>query len=147
MKIIKQNPSPATAGSPLKEREKGFTLIELIVVVTIIAVMTVVAVVNYGSTSKRARDGRRESDLQKVAMALEMYKQENNIYPATYSGLVSEYLQAWPSDPKGYSYYYARGVGSSYTYNIYAQMEDVGSTNGSYGNNCTGTCNYRISNP
>ncbi len=133
---------------------KGFTLIELIVVVTIIAVLTVVAVVNYAGTSKKSRDSRRAADIQKVAIALEMYRQQIGVYPPDTNSLITnKFLQAWPTDPKsGCSYYYVRSVGSSYDYTLDAQMEDVGATTGSYSTNCGAsptckTCNYRVVNP
>ncbi len=126
-------------------RRKGFTLIELIVSVTIIMVMTMLAVVSYSGTNTRARDSRRKADLEKVRMALELYRQQNDGYPASSALLVPNFLQAWPSDPRSYAYYYLRL--SAYTYTLDARMEDIGSTTGGYGANCGGTCNYRVTNP
>ena len=131
-------------------RKKGFTLVELIVVVTIMMVITVIGTVSFSGINKRSRDSRRMSDLEKIAIAMEIYKQENGTYPTVSSdmpsGLVSDYIDALPTDPKDYAYYYTR---TDYTYYLYSHMEDVGSTTGSYENNCpSGTgCNYRISNP
>ena len=133
--------------------KKGFTLIELIVSVTIIAVLTAIAVVNFGGTNKKARDGRRMSDLEKVRVALEIYRQEKGTYPLSGGGsvpasLVPNYMQATPLDPKtGFSYYY---IGSGYSYTLDAQMENLGSTNfNTGGNNCGGplNCNYRVISP
>lgn len=134
--------------------EGGFTLIELIVTMTVVAILTTIAMVSFSGTNKKARDGRRISDLQKVAVALEMARQVGGTYPpADGSGqsptLVSAgYLQQWPTDPKNYRYYYAA---TNYTYTLSAYMEDVGSTNGSgsFGANCNapGNCNYQITNP
>jgi len=128
----------------------GFTLIELIVTMTVIAVLTTLAMISFGGTNKRARDGRRVSDLQKIAIALEMARQVGNTYPVTSDSLVTGgYIQSWPTDPKNYIYYYVRPT--NYTYTVSAYMEDLGSTNGtgSYGNNCgaPGNCNYQIVNP
>ena len=55
-------------------KKNGFTLIELIVVVTIIAVLTVVGVISYSGTNRKARDSRRMADLEKVRIALELYQ-------------------------------------------------------------------------
>lgn len=137
-------------------KKNGFTLIELIVVVTIIAVLSVVAIVSYGGTSKRSRDSRRMADLEKVRIALEMARQESGTYPPTVTNslpqaLVSSgYIQILPSDPiSTYRYEYNRPT--NYTYFLYAQMEDVGSTtNFSAFNGCAvsnGKCNYRLTNP
>lgn len=130
-------------------KKKGFSLIELIVVVTIIAIVTVVGAVSFGGTNKKARDGRRMADLEKVRVALEMAKQVGNTYPLSLDLLVAGgYLQAVPSDPKaGKIYNYS--ASSLYTYTLDAELEDLGSTNGSYGADCgAGTvCNYRVTNP
>ena len=132
----------------LKNKKTGFTLIELIVVITIIAVLSVIAIVNYGGTSKKSRDGRRMADIEKVRIALELYRQENNGYPATddvQTSLVTKYIQQWPKDPTSFLYSYARP--STYQYAISAHMEDMGSTNVSEVSGCGGTCNYQAINP
>lgn len=132
------------------KKKKGFTLVELLVVITIIAVMTVLAVVSFGGTNKRARDSRRMADLEKIRIALEMVKQVGLTYPATgtlQTVLVPNYLQSIPTDPKSNIYLYERGA-TGYTYYYYAVMEDVGNTNYTVGDkSCTATCNYRVSNP
>jgi prepilin-type N-terminal cleavage/methylation domain-containing protein len=135
----------------MKNKKEGFTLIELIVSITIVAVITTLAMVNFGATNKKARDSRRASDLQKVAIALEMSRQVGGTYPTASGGLptglvAAGYLQVWPTDPKSYSYVYA--APTSYTYTLSAYMEDLGSTNMAPSGSCgTVTCNFRITNP
>lgn len=128
---------------------KGFTLIELIVTITIILLVTAVTALTFTGTNARARDSRRKVDVEKIRTALELYRQQNGYYPPLDTGgtaaLMPSYLQSWPTDPKAFSYFY--DVGGSYTYTLDCHMEDVGSTSGSYGSNCGGTCNYRVTNP
>jgi len=62
-------------------KRKGFTFIEVLVVITIIAVLVVVGVVAYGSVNKRSRDARRKSDIEQMRSALEMYRADNGWYP------------------------------------------------------------------
>lgn len=50
---------------------KGFTLIELMVVVTIIAFLSVIGIVAFTNAQKQARDGRRRADIEAIATALE----------------------------------------------------------------------------
>ncbi len=126
--------------------KKGFSFIELIVVITIIAVLSVAAILSYGPVQKKSRDSRRVADLEKIRMALEMARQIGTTYPVTGSVqtvLVPNYMQSYPSDPKpGLPYSYTRVT--PYTFTIYALMEDVGSTN------CPTACgsyNYRVTNP
>ena len=128
-------------------RRSGFTLIELLVVVTIILVMTVVASISFAGGNQKARDNRRMADVEKIRTALELYRQSVGYYPLSETSLEPDYLDDWPTDPKDGSYYYVRGVGTSYTYSAYAKMEGVGSTTGTYGDDCGGTCNYLRTNP
>jgi len=142
--------------------KNGFSLIELIVVVTIIAILTTIAVVSFAGTNKRARDSKRVADLEKYRIALEMARQIGVTYPANLSvlptmGLLSGTL----ADPKaGYSFVYSRPT--NFSYEIYACVEDLGTSNGAWsgstcggstcgcsGGTCSGSygCNYKVVNP
>ena len=61
--------------------QKGFSLIELIVVITIIALISVAGMVSYSGTNKKSRDARRVADLEKMRIALEMIRQVGTTYP------------------------------------------------------------------
>lgn len=108
--------------------KKGFSLIELIVTITIIAVITVVTTVSFGSTNRRSRDARRSADLEKIRIGLEMARQVGATYPADLDVLTENgYMSELPVDPKTrFSYSF---VGTDYTYQLGATMEDLGSTN------------------
>jgi prepilin-type N-terminal cleavage/methylation domain-containing protein len=109
------------------KNNKGFTLIELIVSITIIAVLTVAGVISYSGASKKARDSRRMADLEKIRIALELYRQGTGTsYPASTSSLETTYLQQRPVDPKTSAQY--QYSNSGYTYYLCANVEDVGST-------------------
>lgn len=58
----------------MKRMSRGFTLIELIVVIGIIAVLAGLILVRISDASGNARDARRESDLSQVKSAIEQYK-------------------------------------------------------------------------
>lgn len=134
---------------------QGFTLVELIVVITIIAVLTAVGVISYSGVMKKSRDSRRMADLEKYRVALEMARQVGSTYPDDSPGLTTlvtmGLIPVILSDPKvGFVYKYVQPT--NYTYNLYAQMEDPGSM--SSGNpfqfDCgggVGTCNYEVKNP
>jgi len=62
---------------------KGFTLLEILVVVTIIGLLAAVGVVSYGSLLKGSRESRRKADLEQIRAALEIYKSANGAYPTT----------------------------------------------------------------
>lgn len=99
-----------------KFMKKGFTLIELLVSLGLVAVMAagVVTLIGRGP-QQSSRDGKRRADLQRIATALELYRNDTGRYPtnACYlsnSCLVPTYIQALPTDPDPSS-------GNTYTYN------------------------------
>lgn len=132
----------------LNLNKKGFTLIEMLVVMTIIGVLAGLILTGFDASRKTARDGRRMSDLEQIRSALEMYRADNaSVYPAALATLVPTYIAALPADPRGYTYYYNRT--SSYAYDLCAYLETGGSDN--CGNNCSApggaVCNYKKNNP
>lgn len=54
--------------------KKGFTLVELLIVISIIAMLAVVGIVVFQGQQKNARDTRRKSDIQAIAKAMEAGK-------------------------------------------------------------------------
>ena len=59
----------------------GFTLIELLVVISIIGFLATASMVVFNNVRKKARDGKRMSDISQFQTALELYYDENNSYP------------------------------------------------------------------
>ena len=131
----------------------GFTLIELLVVITIIGVLISVGVLSYQSTNKKARDGRRQSDLEQTRTALEIYRSDNGFYPDTLGALVPDYIAKLPIDPKpaDFNYIYSPiGISPSFrSYDLCAHHE-LGSESDDFcggGSACGGVCNYKVTNP
>lgn len=71
-----------------KYMKKGFSLIELLVVISIIAVITGLSLTNFLGARQRARDTRRKSDLQQLKYALRLYYNDYNKYPAATNNLI-----------------------------------------------------------
>jgi type II secretion system protein G len=63
------------------KNRKGFTLIELLVVIAIIGILATIVLVSLNAARQKARDTRRIGDLRQVALALEMYYDDNSKYP------------------------------------------------------------------
>lgn len=129
----------------MKINKRGFSFIELIVVITIIAVLSVAGILSYGPTQRKSRDSRRVADLEKIRMALEMARQLGTTYPSSLDYLVTNsFIQSIPSNPKGsaYSGSYQRSAGN-YKYEIGTSMEDLGSTNMA----ASGGLNYKVFSP
>ena len=102
------------------DKRRGFSLIELMVGVSIIAVLATVGMVSYRSANARARDSRREADVQQIRAALEMYRTDNGVYPNDLATLTTTpaYMSAdLLLDPDGVAYTYPNsGVPASGTY-------------------------------
>jgi len=65
--------------------KKGFTLIELMVVVAIIALLTGIVTVNLTKSRSKSRDAKRVSDLGQLQLALELVFDRCNKYPTRIS--------------------------------------------------------------
>jgi len=105
------------------EKNKGFTLMELLVVMTIMAVLMGLALVSYQGARKTARDGKRKSDLEEIRGALEMCRTDIGIYLGVSFGSAltcdgKTYLNPVPVDPVNsgdYVYTYNSPDGATYT--------------------------------
>ena len=63
-------------------RFKGFTLIEMLVVISLIGILAAIALISFGSVQKSARDTNRKSDIKQYQTALEMYGNlTNGLFP------------------------------------------------------------------
>ena len=58
----------------LSPNHKGFSLIELLVVITIMGVLSAIAFSSYQTAQKTSRDARRRADISEIAKALEINK-------------------------------------------------------------------------
>lgn len=61
--------------------KKGFTLIEMLIVIAIIGILSSIVLVGLGPVQRRGRDARRISDLRQVQNALELYFNKCGYYP------------------------------------------------------------------
>jgi len=64
-------------------KQKGFTLIEVLIVVSIIGLLTSATLIGLGSFRGAGRDARRLSDLRQIQNGLELYYAKYGEYPAS----------------------------------------------------------------
>ena len=116
---------------------RGFTLIELMVVIAIIGLLSTIVVTSLSTVRAKARDAKRVADIKTIELTLEVYYDTNRIYPpivggsgnasTNLAGLVPTYIQSIPKDPLGSDYAYlqcASGAG----FHLGASLEDVANT-------------------
>jgi prepilin-type N-terminal cleavage/methylation domain-containing protein len=83
-----------------KPDQKGFTIIELLVVIVIIGILVALALPQLFAAQARGRDTDRKNDLKNIQQQLETYFNDNGEYPATLGALVPEYMDAVPTPPR-----------------------------------------------
>ncbi len=115
--------------------KKGFTLIELMVVIAIIAILSAIALPSIDKIRARSRDSKRVAELSQIRLALEHYFNVNNKYPVNINSdsvnspsfLTTGIMSSVPTDPSSGTYYYASycpGGGSSASgYHLGAKLE------------------------
>ncbi|HKJ95587.1 MAG TPA: type II secretion system major pseudopilin GspG [Gammaproteobacteria bacterium] len=104
-------------------RQRGFTLLEIMVVVVILGILATFVVQNLASAPEKARITKAKSDIRTLESALERYKLDNYRYPTTEQGLKAlvtrptsapepanwqqgGYIKSVPKDPWGNPYQY-----------------------------------------
>lgn len=123
----------------LKTNQRGFTIVELLVVIVVIAILVALTLPNLFGLQRRARDDARKNDLKNVQQALETYFNDNNNYPDALADLATDYINAVPADPQGGAYTYTPAPVSCTTacqsYTLAADLEndsDPAAVNGTY---------------
>lgn len=114
--------------------QKGFTLIEVMVVVVILGILAAIVVPNVIGRDDEARVKAARVDLSRIASALDQYKLDNHKYPTTEEGLAAlqkkpasakvfpdgGYLQGSIDDPWGNPFQYVSPGSNGKPYDIYS---------------------------
>jgi general secretion pathway protein G len=80
--------------------QRGFTLLELMIVLAIIVILVGIAVGSYGRAVRNAREGVLRQDLQTMRLAIDHYTMDKQQAPQSLEDLVSaHYLREVPIDP------------------------------------------------
>jgi len=102
-------------------RQRGFSLIEIMVVVVILGILASIVVPKIMGRPDEARRVKAKQDVLAIQNALDLYKLDNGVYPTTDQGLGAlvekpdtnpaprnwkQYLKSIPKDPWGRDYLY-----------------------------------------
>ncbi len=132
-------------------KHKGFTLIEIMVVVVILGILAAMVLPKILSRPDQAKITVARSDIETISQALELYRLDNGFYPSTDQGLGAlvkkpsmspeprnwnpdGYLKKKPVDPWGNSYLYVQ-PGNHGKYDVYS----LGAQGHEGGNDSQGT--------
>lgn len=120
-----------------KKNNKGFTLMELLVVISIMGVLTIISFSSFKNAQIKARDSQRKSDLNNISKALMMYYSDKGIFPSTFEfgktlglGFTGDnslvYMRETPEDPKNLApYTYVYKVDPTFKkFNLFANLEN-----------------------
>ena len=103
------------------QHQRGFSLIEIMVVVVILGILASIVVPKIMSRPDEARIVKAKQDVLAIQNALDLYKLDNGVYPTTDQGLMAlvekpttdpaphdwkPYLKSLPKDPWGRDYLY-----------------------------------------
>lgn len=158
-------------------KQLGFTLVELLVVMAILGILAVVSLANFRTSQMKGRDAQRKSDLRQIANALEAYMSDYGGYPSAGTGADAGkikacgcgdgtlacgwgadprefcdkqntvYMKEIPDDPAGTPHYCYKSGGS--WFQIYAKLENKNDPEAKLDVTCGGTpkYNFGISSP
>jgi general secretion pathway protein G len=84
----------------LRVLDRGFTIIELLVVVSLIVILSTMGMTQYRQSVIHAREATLKEDLFRLRDSIDQYYADKGQYPSTLEALVSDgYLRKVPDDP------------------------------------------------
>jgi general secretion pathway protein G len=83
----------------VRREPNGFTLLELLIVMTVIGILATIAIPSLIQYPVRAKEAVLKTNLKELRSALEQHYADKGRYPATLDELLPKYLKRMPVDP------------------------------------------------
>ena len=83
------------------KNKKGFTLVELVVVIAILGILAGIAIPRFMDATASARGAKVVADMRTIESAASMYYAKNGTFPALQADIDTTLLAAWPTPPTG----------------------------------------------
>ena len=126
---------------PSTQRQRGFTLIELMVVIVILGLLATVVTLNVMPSQDRAMVEKARADIAVLEHSLETYRLDNLAYPSSGQGLAAlqrapqdlsqpqryrpgGYVRRLPADPWGNPYQYRQPGNDGRSFDVWSQGAD-----------------------
>ena len=134
-------------------KNKGFTIIELLVVLAVIAILSSIVMMSTDAAKQKSRDTRRVSNVREIAKALVLYADNNSIFPISATeititgedamsvalegdGLISE-VPTDPTHPTNPYTYQTDASGTTFTISFCLETNDIQEYSQGCGNTVT----------
>src|SRR5680860_930245 len=72
-----------------RQKDSGFTIVELLVVIVVIAILAAISIVSYTGVTTKAKQAKAQNNAQSAQSVAEVYYADNSRYPATTAELES----------------------------------------------------------
>jgi len=90
--------------------ERGFTLVELMVVLVIIGLLATIVIINVMPAADRAATTKARADIATLEQGIDMYRLDHQRYPTSEEGLealvAGQFIRRLPNDPWSRPYVY-----------------------------------------
>ena len=111
--------------SAMRPNQRGFTLVELLVVIAVLGVLTTIALTFYANVQARSRVAKAEADTRTLAGAIGAFQAHMGQMPAALTDLTSPqtnvtgevsgpFMASTPTPPSGWTYGYSGGGVNGY---------------------------------
>src|SRR5690606_30387203 len=84
------------------QKQKGFTIVELLIVIVIIGILATLVIVTFSGIQQRARDTQRQTDINAIQSSVEAYYAQTGSYPTVEminsDDFRAEHMRGFPED-------------------------------------------------